>query len=347
MSLASFQRDLKGEDVTVTRRTMIGGDAVEFLLVCDGHGGATASHLCRAHMLERMIAEAESDGSSASLERAARSSIENVHRDVVATGSTAGTTVTVVAINVSRAELTVAHVGDSAALLVEAESETMLTEEHRLDDSPAERERVVAAGSTIGRACTADGYLSGPLRAYPGGLAVCRTVGDTDCVGASSEPYVHSRSFDAAAGAAIIVCSDGVWDALSPEKVAACVRRSRAANAAAEYVVEKAIKARGLRDDTSSVVAWLGIPPWDESRCENTRHRLGRDIGRKLSLAFGSRSPSMSPTGSPMASPIHSHLNLEQLGVDATPSEHTMIATALWSLDQQSRDGASVIKVSL
>lgn len=226
--LHSCQRDLKGEDATLTTRAFIGGDPVDFLLVADGHGGKTASLLARANVLEWMIGRAGDDGSSASLERAARFAIESAHREVVATGTTAGSTLTVVAINVAKSSITVANLGDSAALLVEAESETMLTEEHRLADSSAERERVLAAGFKLGRAIDDYGMPSGPLRAFPGGLAVCRTIGDTDCGGSvSSTPYVHSRSFDVIAGAAIIVCSDGVWDALSPEKVATYVRRSR------------------------------------------------------------------------------------------------------------------------
>jgi len=365
--LHACQRDLKGEDVTLTTRAFIGGDPVDFLLVADGHGGKTASLLARANVLEWMIGRAHNDGSSASLEQAATWAIENAHREVVATGTTAGSTLTVVAINIAQSSITVASLGDSAALLVEAESETMLTEEHRLEDSSAERERVLATGSKLGRAIDDYGMPSGPLRAYPGGLAVCRTIGDTDCASASSTPYVHSRSFDAVAGAAVIVCSDGVWDAISREKVATYVRRSRTASAAATYVVEKAIKARGLRDDTSSVVAWLGIPPWDESRHESNRNRLGWDLGRKLSVAFGSRSSSATPDTSPNGSvyngsvhgsPIHSPANIVRYLEDELGREREMAlgisrveelanGGAAGSDVSSSTDSASVIKVSL
>lgn len=92
-------------------------------------------------------------------------------------------------------------------------------------------------------------------------------------------------------GAAIIVCSDGVWDALTHEqarrkqvrmyactharvyacslripelylKVAGYVRECATVEEAAERVVSEAFKARGLRDDITAAVGWLGTPPW-------------------------------------------------------------------------------------
>ena len=288
------------------------------MLVADGHGGAEAAQMCRASVCAAVVALAAGDPSKESLQGACSHAIMKVHDEVVATTQTAGSTLTIVVINLVRSELTLAHVGDSAAMLVEDEAETLLTEEHRLENSASERERVQATGATIQQARTVEGIRGGPLRAYPGGLAVCRTIGDADCPCASAVPHVHSVPFDASAGAAVIACSDGVWDALSAEKVAACVRRSRTASSAAEYVVTKAIKARGVRDDTSAVVAWLGIPPWDESRFESTASRLGHNLGRKLALAFGSRSPSTSPASSrcasPLASPAASHQDLAALG---------------------------------
>ena len=54
----------------------------------------------------------------------------------------AGATLTIAAWNASRGGVTIANVGDSAALLVDAAGSRLLTEEHRLSDSAAERERV-------------------------------------------------------------------------------------------------------------------------------------------------------------------------------------------------------------
>ena len=52
-----------------------------------------------------------------------------------------------------------------------------VTRSHRLDDSAAERERVLAAGAEVAQS-EVDGKPVGPLRVWPGGLAMSRTIGD-------------------------------------------------------------------------------------------------------------------------------------------------------------------------
>ena len=69
---------------------------------------------------------------------------EHLHERALQLSNTAGATLTIAVWNESRGELTVAHAGDSAAILVEATSLTPLTEEHRLNDSAEERKRVQA-----------------------------------------------------------------------------------------------------------------------------------------------------------------------------------------------------------
>ena len=348
---SSSQRSKKGEDYVMSQRALIGGDDVLFMLVADGHGGPTAAELIHEHMITYIIAEAEDDASADSLQAACAYSFERMHKHVCSVSDTSGSTLTVVAVNFSRRELTVANVGDSEALLVEAEDETLLTTQHRLADSAEERERVVETGSTIAQAVDNDGYPGGPLRAYPGGLAVTRTIGDADCPSACAVPAVHTVAFDADAGAAIIICSDGVWDACSHAKVGSCVRRARTAAAASDRIVATAIKAAGLRDDTSALVAWLGVPPWDESVYESTS--TATRLGRRLSLAFGSRSPSCSPKASrnatPQMAPAPSHKDLAGLG--GIPSLNLDAAGSPSSSPSSSREpsltGAVVFKVGL
>lgn len=48
---------------------------------------------------------------------------------------------------------------------------------HRLDDSKAERARVEAAGAEVA-ASVLEGKPVGPLRVWPGGLAMSRSLGD-------------------------------------------------------------------------------------------------------------------------------------------------------------------------
>ena len=52
-----------------------------------------------------------------------------------------------------------------------------VTRSHRLDDSAAERERVLGVGAEVAQS-EVDGKPVGPLRVWPGGLAMSRTLGD-------------------------------------------------------------------------------------------------------------------------------------------------------------------------
>lgn len=50
---------------------------------------------------------------------------------------------------------------------------------HRLDDNKAERARCLEAGCEVSSSCL-EGRPVGPLRVWPGGLAMSRTLGDHD-----------------------------------------------------------------------------------------------------------------------------------------------------------------------
>lgn len=65
-----------------------------------------------------------------------------------------------------------------------------LTTSHRLDDSLAEQKRVQEAGSEVSQSAI-DGKPVGPLRVWPGGLAMARTIGDLEAGEAvTAEPDV-------------------------------------------------------------------------------------------------------------------------------------------------------------
>lgn len=263
----------------------------------------------------------------------------------------AGATLTIAAWNASRGGVTIANVGDSAALLVDAAGSRLLTEEHRLSDSAAERERVLASGSKLGRAMSSATGLAGarpgahaltqcpghaqssgglglyaracrpprvccaggPIRCYPGGLAVCRAIGDAD-VGAaiSAVPAVHTVTCDiTASGSALIICSDGVWDSLTHDQVVKCTVQCASVAEAAKRVVDKASRAytRGLRDDITAAVAWLGTPPWQDKPSARRRllQRLSRTRDWLCSRDSGfDANPSQSPSPNPRvkASPL-------------------------------------------
>ena len=144
--LATSMRPLKDEDTASTLECHICGEIVKLLLVADGHGGAAVAQLCATVGLQYLVDEATAlgDASEASVHAASVRTFEHLHERALQLSNTAGATLTIAVWNESRGELTVAHAGDSAAILVEATSLTPLTEEHRLNDSAEERKRVQA-----------------------------------------------------------------------------------------------------------------------------------------------------------------------------------------------------------
>lgn len=144
-----------------------------------------------------------------------------------------------------------------------------LSEDHRLERCLAEQQRIRSLGGMIARAIGPSGLPDGPLRVWPGGLAVARVVGDADCgVFASAEPAIRSLPIPPG-GASLLLCSDGVWDCCTPAKVAQVVRRglqrrphSVQPKLLAQQIVAKAVHSRGgvVCDDTTCIVVHITPP---------------------------------------------------------------------------------------
>ncbi|KAL0380795.1 UNVERIFIED_CONTAM: putative protein phosphatase 2C 15 [Sesamum angustifolium] len=77
--------------------------------------------------------------------------------------------------------VTVASVGDSRCILdAQGGGLSVLTVDHRLEENAEERERVTASGGEVGRLSIFGGTEVGPLRCWPGGLCLSRSIGDMD-----------------------------------------------------------------------------------------------------------------------------------------------------------------------
>uniref|UniRef100_A0A0D9Y9H5 protein-serine/threonine phosphatase n=1 Tax=Oryza glumipatula TaxID=40148 RepID=A0A0D9Y9H5_9ORYZ len=123
----------------------------------------------------------------------------------------------------------------------------------------AGRERVTASGGEVGRLSVVGGAEIGPLRCWPGGLCLSRSIGDID-VGEFIVPVPYVKQVKLSnAGGRLIIASDGIWDALSSEAAAKCCR-GLPAELAAKQVVKEALRTRGLKDDTTCIVVDM-IPP--------------------------------------------------------------------------------------
>ena len=108
--------------------------------------------------------------------------------------------------------------------------------------------------------------------------AVTRTIGNSDCKKCvSCEPFM-SEPVTPAAGGAVVLCSDGVWDNMRPEEVSKLLlkRHYDGPSRAAEKIVKKVVR-KGLTDDTTAVVLLFGPAPGSESGdSSNGSDSLGR-----------------------------------------------------------------------
>ncbi|KAG5613121.1 hypothetical protein H5410_024402 [Solanum commersonii] len=171
---------------------------------------------------------------------------------------TSGTTVTFVIIE--GWVVTVASVGDSRCILESAEGGIYyLSADHRLDCNEEERERITACGGEVGRLNAGGGTEIGPLRCWPGGLCLSRSIGDMD-VGEYIVPVPYVKQVKLTpAGGRLVIASDGVWDALSAESAIEC-SRGMPADAAASQIVKDAVQPKGIRDDTTCIVVDIQLP---------------------------------------------------------------------------------------
>ncbi|GMH13804.1 hypothetical protein Nepgr_015645 [Nepenthes gracilis] len=257
-SLASQSK--KGEDFTLlkTECQRIVGEGVTTYSVFglfDGHNGTAAAVYTKENLLNNILSAIPSDLNRdewiAALPRALVAGFVKTDKDFLEKGQASGTTVTFVIIE--GWVVTVASVGDSRCILESAEGDIYcLSADHRLECD-------VEDGGEVGRLNTGAGTEIGPMRCWPGGLCLSRSIGDRD-VGEFIVPVPFVKQVKlSTAGGRLIISSDGVWDALSFESALNC-SRGMSAEAAAARVVKEAILAKGLRDDTTCIVVNI-LPP--------------------------------------------------------------------------------------
>lgn len=265
----------KGEDFTLLvpkcRRTPGEGsgdnaagddDTISVFAIFDGHNGPAAAIYTRENLSNNVLAaippNLTSEEWTAALPRALVAGFVKTDKDFQTKAARSGTTVTFVIID--GWVVTVASVGDSRCILESAEGSVYsLSADHRLDANEEEVERVTASGGEVGRINIAGGAGIGPLRCWPGGLCLSRSIGDTD-VGEFIVPVPHVKQVKLSnAGGRLVIASDGVWDALSFQE-ALNYTRGLPAEAAAIRIVKEAVSSKGLKDDTTCIVVDI-LPP--------------------------------------------------------------------------------------
>ncbi|KAG8389953.1 hypothetical protein BUALT_Bualt01G0033100 [Buddleja alternifolia] len=283
----------KGEDFTFvkTECQRVLGDGVttySVFALFDGHNGSAAAIYAKENLLNNVLSaippDLNSDEWILALPRAMVAGFVKTDKEFQEKAKTSGTTVTFVIIE--GWVLTVASVGDSRAVLESAEGGIYyLSADHRLDCSEDERERITSCGGEVGRLNAGGGTEIGPLRCWPGGLCLSRSIGDMD-VGEFivSVPYVKQVKLSSNGGR-LIISSDGVWDALSAETAFEC-SRGMAADAAASHIVKEAVQVKGLRDDTTCIVVDIQ-PPEKPEPLKPPPKKQGKGVFKSI---FGKRS---------------------------------------------------------
>lgn len=214
------------EDFIRIERPFAGREHWLYAAVFDGHGGAQVARRASTRLHALIAAELRAGRPS----RDAMSPTFLAFDEEVAEEPSGATAAVVLA---QGNALTVANVGDSHVVLVSQAEARILTTDHRLTNE-AEYRRVVAAGARIWGpyACLPDGR----------GLMPTRTLGDREYrpIGIVADPDVAIRTLETS-DVGVVVASDGVWDALSPDVVGGLVRRAATASAAAAAVAQRAL----------------------------------------------------------------------------------------------------------
>ncbi|KAK7357760.1 hypothetical protein VNO80_17056 [Phaseolus coccineus] len=260
----------KGEDYFLIKtdcQRVSGNPSSSFSVfaIFDGHNGNAAAIFTRENLLNHVLSALPRglgrDEWLQALPRALVAGFVKTDKEFQSRGETSGTTATIVIVD--RWTVTVASVGDSRCVLdAQGGAVSSLTVDHRLEENIEERERVTASGGEVGRLSIVGGAEIGPLRCWPGGLCLSRSIGDMD-VGEFIVPIPYVKQVKLSkAGGRLIIASDGIWDALSSE-MAAKSCRGLPAELAAMQVVKEALRTRGLKDDTTCIVVDI-IPPDNE-----------------------------------------------------------------------------------
>lgn len=228
--------------------------------VFDGHNGTPAAIHARDKLmdfvLEHIPTSADEETFLKLLPRALAEGFLKCHNAFAMKGISSGTTATLAV--VTGWTVTVAGVGDSRCILDTVGGGVIeLTIDHRFEDSPEEQRRVLKEGGVLSRLKTFEGIEVGPLRSWPGGVCVSRSIGDVDC-GPLITPLPHVKQVRVpwSTGGRFIMGSDGLWDAVSSERTAK-LTRGLPATTAAPACVKESIKMKGLRDDVTVLVVDL------------------------------------------------------------------------------------------
>ncbi|KAL0815534.1 hypothetical protein Bca101_071978 [Brassica carinata] len=262
------------------------------LQLFDGHNAPAAAIYTKENLLNNVLAaippDLNRDEWVAALPRAMVAGFVKTDKDFQERARKSGTTVTFVI--VEGWVVSVASVGDSRCILEPAEGGVYyLSADHRLEINEEERDRVTASGGEVGRLNTGGGTEIGPLRCWPGGLCLSRSIGDLD-VGEYIVPVPYVKQVKlSSAGGRLIISSDGVWDAISAEEALDCCR-GLPPEPSAEHIVKqgkgmlKSMFKRKGSDSSSNIEKEYAEPDLVEELFEEGSAMLSERLDTKYPL---------------------------------------------------------------
>mmetsp|Transcript_114644 Transcript_114644/g.324727 ORF Transcript_114644/g.324727 Transcript_114644/m.324727 type:complete len:473 (+) Transcript_114644:65-1483(+) len=238
------------------------GEQWGFYAVYDGHGGRQEVDYCEATLHEVVLAELQGLSSGRDVGCALKAAFEKIDGQLAMLGAwKSGCTATVALVHRKGPATTlhVANVGDSRAVVLGRRSVRRVSNDHRATD-PSEAARIAQEGGMVRH-----GRVGGQL-------SVSRSLGDhhLKSCGVSCIPEVHTC--DVLEDRALVIASDGLWDALGDEDaydvIDRCVGRAAAQVEGPEAIAEhlrgrvardlvECAKERGSRDNILALVVFF------------------------------------------------------------------------------------------
>uniref|UniRef100_A0A7S1MQM9 PPM-type phosphatase domain-containing protein n=1 Tax=Alexandrium catenella TaxID=2925 RepID=A0A7S1MQM9_ALECA len=234
-----------------------------FFAVYDGHGGRQAVDYCEERLHEVVLQELTSlKPEDRDVSRALKGAFEKIDSELAMVGAwRTGCTATVALVyrTASAATLYVANVGDSRAVLYGSVGARRISNDHKASD-PAEAARIAQEGGMVRH-----GRVGGQL-------IVSRSLGDHHLKGCGVSCVPEVKECDVASDRALVIASDGLWDALEDEEagrvvdqcVARAVSQGGGEKAVADFLREAAArelvegaKERGSRDNILALVVFF------------------------------------------------------------------------------------------
>jgi len=247
----------------LTKNTCINGDRWGFFAVYDGHGGRDEVEYCESTLHNVVLDKLGSLPQEQDVENALREAFLNVDSQLAMLGAwKSGCTATVALVHRRNdlATLHVANVGDSRAVMMGGEGAAQrISRDHKASD-PFEAARIKEEGGII------------RYNRVGGALSVSRSLGDHYLKGSGVSPVPEVSSRDVLDDRALVIASDGLWDALEDAEacdlLANCMDRAVARggnqqeiagylrDSAASELVEVA-KERGSKDNILAMVVFF------------------------------------------------------------------------------------------